>query len=112
MQELRAQIQVSRICSTLNAREDVSLHFITNPLSQAQLRLADAIRKLSEHAERNGIELDMDVQVLSLLSLLSLCIGKSESVVLKGVVKLNFGTTKLEPDCHISEPGVNRRKLC
>ena len=30
---------------------------------QAQLKLADAIRKLAEHAERNGIELDMDVQV-------------------------------------------------
>ena len=45
------------------------MHFIANPLSQAQLRLADAIRKLAEHAERNGIELDMDVQVLFLLSL-------------------------------------------
>ena len=32
--------------------------------TQAQLKLADAIRKLAEHAERNGIELDMDVQVL------------------------------------------------
>ena len=42
------------------------MHFIANPLSQAQLRLADAIRKLAEHAERNGIELDMDVQVLPL----------------------------------------------
>ena len=27
------------------------------------MKLADAIRKLAEHAERNGIELDMDVQV-------------------------------------------------
>ena len=64
MQELRAQIQASRICSSVDAQEDV--YFIANPLSQAQLRLADAIRKLAEHAERNGIELDMDVQVLLL----------------------------------------------
>ena len=69
MQELRAQIQASRICSSVDAGEDVDLHFSANPLSQAQLRLADAIRKLAEHAERNGIELDMDVQVLFLLSL-------------------------------------------
>ena len=93
MQELRAQIQASRTFSPVNAREDVYLHFIANPLSQAQLRLADAIRKLAEHAERNGIELDMDVQVLfllSLLSLLSLCIGKSESVVQKGVLRAYY----------------------
>ena len=38
-------------------------------LIQAQLKLADAIRKLAEHAERNGIELDMDVQVQNLLGI-------------------------------------------
>ena len=38
--------------------------------TQAQLKLADAIRKLAEHAERNGIELDMDVQVKDLLGIL------------------------------------------
>ena len=37
--------------------------------TQAQLKLADAIRKLAEHAERNGIELDMDVQVQNLLGI-------------------------------------------
>ena len=41
-------------------------------LIQAQLKLADAIRKLAEHAERNGIELDMDVQVQSLLHILGI----------------------------------------
>lgn len=29
---------------------------------QAQLKLADAIRRMTEHAERNGVELDMDLQ--------------------------------------------------
>ena len=41
-------------------------------LIQAQLKLADAIRKLAEHAERNGIELDMDVQVQSLVGIMFL----------------------------------------
>ena len=55
MQELRAQIQAS-----ITYKIDIGFH----PRKiQAQLKLADAIRKLAEHAERNGIELDMDVQV-------------------------------------------------
>ena len=29
---------------------------------QAQLKLADAIRRMTEHAEKNGVELDMDLQ--------------------------------------------------
>ena len=55
MQELRAQIQAkskTKCCIGVDSG-----------CIQAQLKLADAIRKLAEHAERNGIELDMDVQV-------------------------------------------------
>ena len=47
-------------------------------LIQAQLKLADAIRKLAEHAERNGIELDMDVQVQSLLGIMFLDNAQSQ----------------------------------
>ena len=68
MQELRAQIQES-FHRTKNVEVILGLD---SGLIQAQLKLADAIRKLAEHAERNGIELDMDVQVQNLLGIMFL----------------------------------------
>ena len=68
MQELRAQIQESGVSRSFHRTKNIKLG-LDSGLIQAQLKLADAIRKLAEHAERNGIELDMDVQVQNLLGI-------------------------------------------
>ena len=73
MQELRAQIQESGENRSFHRTKNVEVILgLDSGLIQAQLKLADAIRKLAEHAERNGIELDMDVQVQNLLGIMFL----------------------------------------